>query len=233
MTGRPRHGDILVRSASADTMRKAPTAAARSRIRLSSQSGQSPTTCGGSVIPPPDASAISASTRRYSSTSSSGVLSTVSSTRPVLTRMCGESHSANSAASLTTPRQSALGFPDAGGGDGQLRNGDSPAATASTSTFTSNTTGTGTGPGRFNAPASRPYTPGGYRPAATHSPGRPPPRARRCVPGVHATAPPGPGTPSPSASPSDTPTGYHPRNAPPGALAAPGPRPPPRTRQSM
>jgi hypothetical protein len=52
--------------------------------------------------------------------------------------MCGESHSPNSAASLTTPRQSALGFPDVGGGDGQLRNGDSPTATARTSTFTSN-----------------------------------------------------------------------------------------------
>src|ERR1022692_1133325 len=127
------------------------------RVGDPSQSGQSPTVCGGSAIPPPDASAISASTRRYSSVSSSGVLSTVATTRPVLTRMCGESHSANSAASLTTPRQSALGFPDTGGGDGQLRNGDPPAATASTSTFTSNTTGTGTGPGRFNAPAARPY----------------------------------------------------------------------------
>src|ERR1022692_4914210 len=233
MTGRPRHGDMLVRSASADTIRNAPTAAARSRIRLSSQSGQSPTVCGGSAIPPPDASAISASTRRYSSVSSSGVLSTGASTRPVLTRMCGESHSANSAASLTTPRQSALGFPDTGGGDGQLRNGDPPAATASTSTFTSNTTGTGTGPGRFNAPASRPYTPGGSPPAATHNPGQPPPPARHCVPEAHATAPPGPGTPSPSASPAGTPTGYRPRKAPPAAPAAPGPHPPPRTLQSM
>jgi hypothetical protein len=65
------------------------------------------------------------------------VFSIVASTRPVLARMCGESHSANSAASLTTPRQSPLGFPDVGGGEGQLRNGDSPTATASTSTFTS------------------------------------------------------------------------------------------------
>jgi hypothetical protein len=65
-----------------------------------------------------------------------------------------ESHSVNSAASLITPRQSALGFPEVGGGDGQLRNGVSPAAIASTSTFMSNTTGTVTGPGRFNAPAS-------------------------------------------------------------------------------
>ncbi len=63
-------------------------------------------------MPPPDASAISASARRWSSTSSSGVFSTVASTRPVLARMYGESHSANSAASLTTPRQSALGLPD-------------------------------------------------------------------------------------------------------------------------
>jgi hypothetical protein len=35
--------------------------------------------------------------------------------------MCGDSHSANSPASLITPRQSALGFPDVGGGEGQLR----------------------------------------------------------------------------------------------------------------
>jgi hypothetical protein len=69
MIGRPRQGDMLVRSASAETIRNAPTDAARSRIRLSSQSGQSPTVCGGSVMPSPDASAISASARRYSSTS--------------------------------------------------------------------------------------------------------------------------------------------------------------------
>jgi hypothetical protein len=50
----------------------------------------------------------------------------VASTRPMLARMCGESHSANSAASLITPRQSALGFPDVGVGDGQLRKGDLP-----------------------------------------------------------------------------------------------------------
>ena len=55
MIGRPRQGDMPVRSASADTIRNAPTTAARSRIRLSSQSGQSPTVCGGSVMPPPDA----------------------------------------------------------------------------------------------------------------------------------------------------------------------------------
>ena len=77
------------------------------------------------------------------------------STRPVFTRMWGDSHNANSAASLITPRQSALGLPDVGGGDGQFRNGDSPAATASTKTFTSDTTGTGTGPGRVNARAPR------------------------------------------------------------------------------
>jgi hypothetical protein len=39
----------------------------------------------------------------------------------VLSRMCGDSYSANSAASLTTPRQSANGFPDVGGGDGHDR----------------------------------------------------------------------------------------------------------------
>jgi hypothetical protein len=64
MIGRPRRGDMLVRSASAETIRNAPTAAARSRIRLSAQSGQSPTVCGGLVMPPPDASAISANARR-------------------------------------------------------------------------------------------------------------------------------------------------------------------------
>src|SRR5262249_59412843 len=149
MIGRPRQGDILVRPAPAATTTTAPTSAARSRIRLSSQPAQPPPVCGGSVIPPPDASAISASTRRYSSTSSFGVLNTVARTRPVLARMCGDNHSANSAASLITPRQPALGFPDTGGGDGQLRNGDSPVATASTTTFTSNTTGTGTGPGKI------------------------------------------------------------------------------------
>lgn len=35
MTGRPRQGDMLVRSAPAETIRNAPTAEARSRIRLS------------------------------------------------------------------------------------------------------------------------------------------------------------------------------------------------------
>src|ERR1700683_67056 len=100
--------------------------------------------------------------------------------------MCGESHSANSAASLTTPRQSALGFPDVGGGDGQLRNGDSPTAIARTSTFTSNTTGTATGPGTGTAPAHRSCTPGGYPPAATHNPGRPPRPAPRYGPGTPA-----------------------------------------------
>src|SRR3984957_9520536 len=233
MIGRPRQGDMLVRSASAETIRNAPTAAARSRIRLSSQSAQSPTACGGSVMPPPDASAISASARRYSSTSSSGIFSTVASTRPVLARMCGDSHSANSAASLTTPRQSALGFPDVGGGDGQLRNGDPPTATASTSTFTSNTTGTAAGPGTLTAPASRPCRPGGYPPAATHNLGPPPRPARRYGPGAHAAARPGPATPLPAASPAGTPTGSRARNAPPGGPAAPGPHPPLRTRQSM
>src|SRR6266851_8040555 len=50
MIGRPRHGDMLVKSTSAETTRIAPTAAARSRIRLSSQSGQSPTVCGGPAL---------------------------------------------------------------------------------------------------------------------------------------------------------------------------------------
>jgi hypothetical protein len=73
----------------------------------------------------PDASAITASTRRYSSISSSGAFSTVASTRPVLARMCGDSHSANSAASLITPRQSALGLPDVDGGEGHPLSGQS------------------------------------------------------------------------------------------------------------
>src|ERR1700722_11914288 len=121
--------------------------------------------------------------------------------------MCGESRSANSAASLTTPRQSALGFPDVGGGEGQPRNGDSRTATASTSTVTSNTTGIAAGPGRLTAPASRPCMPGGYPPAATHNPGQPPRPAQRYEPGAHAAAPPWPATPSPAASPAGTPTG--------------------------
>src|ERR1700684_2085037 len=129
--------------------------------------------------------------------------------------MCGESHNANSAASLTTPRQSALGFPEVGGGDGQLRNGDSPTATARTSTFTSNTTGTTAGPGTLTVPAFRPCRPGGCPPAATHSPDRPPRPARRYGPGAHATAPPGPATPSRAAAPAGTPTGFSALNAPP------------------
>src|ERR1700733_10749162 len=137
--------------------------------------------------------------------------------------MCGESHSANSPASLITPRQSALGFPDPGGGDGQLRNGDSPAATASTSTFTSNTTGTATGPGTLTPQAPRPCTPGGYPRAATHNPGQPLRPARRYGPATHAAAPPGPGTPSLATSPAGTLTGSRARNAPPGGPAAPGP----------
>jgi len=52
MIGRPRQGDMLVRSASAETIKRAPTVDARSRIRLSSRSGQSATVCGGSVVPP-------------------------------------------------------------------------------------------------------------------------------------------------------------------------------------
>ena len=40
---------------------------------------------------------------------------------PGIVRMCGDSQSPNSAASLITPRQSASGFRDVGGGDGQLR----------------------------------------------------------------------------------------------------------------
>src|ERR1019366_2174295 len=105
----------------------------------------------------------------------------------------GESHSANSAASLTTPRQSALGFPEVGGGDGQLRNGDSPTATARTSTFTSNTTGTAAGPGTLTVPASRPCRPGGYPPAATHNPDptlRPAPRYGAGAPPAAPPTPP-------------------------------------------
>jgi hypothetical protein len=41
MIGVPRHGDIDSRSVSLETMSSAPTSAARSRIRLSSWSGQS------------------------------------------------------------------------------------------------------------------------------------------------------------------------------------------------
>src|ERR1039457_1066360 len=137
--------------------------------------------------------------------------------------MCGESHSANSAASLTTPRQSALGFPEVGGGDGQLRNGDSPTATARTRTFTSNTTGTAAGPGTLTVPASRPCRPGEYPPAATHNPDPTLRPARRYGRGAPPAAPPGPGTPSPAASPAGTPTGSRARNAPPGEPAAPGP----------
>src|SRR5262249_21200253 len=136
--------------------------------------------------------------------------------------MCGDSHSANSAASLVTPRQSALGFPDVGGGEGQLRNGDSPVAIASTSTFTSNTTATA--PGEVTAPVSRPCTPAGSPPAATHSRAPRPPRARRCAPGAHAAAPHGPAPQSPEASPAGTPTGYRPQSAPPGGPGALGPR---------
>src|SRR5450755_477536 len=151
--------------------------------------------------------------------------------------MCGESHSANSAASLTTPRQSALGFPEVGGGDGQLRNGDSPTATARTSTFTSNTTGTAAGPGTVTVPASRPCRPGGHPPTVTHNPGRTLRPARRCGPGAPAAAPPWPATPSPAAPPAGTPTGSRARNAlpgepgEPGAPGAPGPHPPTPARQ--
>src|SRR5258708_10191437 len=147
--------------------------------------------------------------------------------------MCGESHSANSAASLITPRQSALGFPDVGGGEGQLRNGDSPAATASPSTFTSNTTGTGTGPGRVNAPAPCPCIPDGSQPARTPNPGPPPRDAPRCAPEAHAAVLPALVIPLPPPSPPPTPTGYRPRSARRGGPAAPGLHPPPRTRQSM
>src|SRR5262249_10522886 len=131
-----------------------------------------------------------------------------------------------------TPRQSALGFPDVGGGDGQLRKGDSPVAIASTSTFTSNTTGTGTGPGEVTAPVSRPCTPAGSPPAATHSHAPQQPRAPRCAPGAHAAAPHGPAPPSPAVSPAGRPTGYRLRSALPGGRGAPGPRPPPRTQPS-
>jgi hypothetical protein len=44
------------------------------------------------------------------------IAATVATTRPVLARMCGETHGANSAVSLTTPRQSAVGGVLQGGG---------------------------------------------------------------------------------------------------------------------
>jgi hypothetical protein len=40
--------------------------------------------------------------------------------------MCGESHRANSPASLITPRQSTPGFPDVDGVDGQFRKREAP-----------------------------------------------------------------------------------------------------------
>ena len=83
MIGLPRHGDMLVRSASAETMRNAPVAAARSRIRLFSPSARSPTVCGGSVIPPPDASAISAKHLKVLIDLFIGVFTTVAGARPV------------------------------------------------------------------------------------------------------------------------------------------------------
>lgn len=51
--------------------------------------------------------------------------------------MWGESQSANSAASTMIPTQSALAFPETGGGDGQERKGLLPSATAVTRTLTS------------------------------------------------------------------------------------------------
>jgi hypothetical protein len=51
--------------------------------------------------------------------------------------MCGDSHSANSAASTMMPRQSAEGFPETGGGDGHERNGLLPLAAAVTNTLMS------------------------------------------------------------------------------------------------
>ncbi|MDT5032679.1 MAG: hypothetical protein QOC94_2850 [Actinoplanes sp.] len=62
---------------------------------------------------------------------------------------CGESQSANSAASLMIPRQSANGLSDVGGGEGHERYGLFPVAIACTSTLTSKTTGVATGPATF------------------------------------------------------------------------------------
>src|SRR5687767_4940546 len=78
-------------------------------------------------------------------------------TRAMLSRMCGESQRANSAASLMIPRQSANGLPEVGGGDGQDRYGLLPDAIAWTSTLTWKTVGVGTGPGRvtYQTPCRR------------------------------------------------------------------------------
>jgi hypothetical protein len=64
-----------------------------------------------------------------------GVPTTEASTRQVLLRMWGDTHKANSAESLITPRQSANGFPETGGGDGQEIYGLLPVATALTKIF--------------------------------------------------------------------------------------------------
>jgi len=55
----------------------------------------------------------------------------------MLVMMCGDSQSANSAASTITPRQSAEALPETGGGEGQDRNGLFPLAAAVTRTLMS------------------------------------------------------------------------------------------------
>ena len=55
----------------------------------------------------------------------------------MLVMMCGDSQSANSAASTIMPRQSAEALPDTGGGEGQDRNGLLPLAAAVTRTLMS------------------------------------------------------------------------------------------------
>jgi hypothetical protein len=84
---RPRHGDMVVRSASAETTRNASIATASSRTRLSSQSGQSPTTCGGSAIPPSEALSHLREHREVFVDLILGHLETNASIRPVFTRM--------------------------------------------------------------------------------------------------------------------------------------------------
>jgi hypothetical protein len=55
--------------------------------------------------------------------------------------MWGESQSENSWASAMMPTQSALEFPETGGGEGQERNGLLPETIASMNTLTSKTAG--------------------------------------------------------------------------------------------
>jgi len=121
MIGHPRHNLISSRSLSALTMSCASQSRAGSRMRLSSQSGQSMTLSDGDSTSPPDACAIStrssacsAATPECHAKPSTGPVST----RRTFSRMCGERNSANSRASFAMPMQSADGFPDVGGGLG-------------------------------------------------------------------------------------------------------------------